>query len=122
MSAEAVSASTEFDIFAIKPVQTSTLDMIETVYKLIASIDQSDLEFLIPADCDTYIDLKILLLNRGKLIKAVETELDSTDYTSVINNLLHSLFGHWNITLKDVTITPTAGLDPFCAYLGTLLT
>jgi len=31
----------------------------EVSYKLIAPIDQNDLEFLIPADNDTYIDLVI---------------------------------------------------------------
>jgi hypothetical protein len=50
VSAEAVSASTEFDIFATKPVQTSTLDATETAYKPIASIDQTDLEFFIPPE------------------------------------------------------------------------
>jgi len=28
----------------------------ETIYKAIASLDQTDIEFLIPADSDTYID------------------------------------------------------------------
>jgi hypothetical protein len=122
MSVEAVSVSSEFDIFATKPVQTSTLDTTETAYKPIASIDQSDLEFLIPADYDTYIDLNIHLLIRGKLTKADGTELDSTDYTAVTNNLLHSLFSQCNITLNGVTITPAAGLYPYRAYLETLLT
>ena len=45
MAADAVSASTEFYIFATKPVQTSTLETTETAYKPIASLDQSDLNF-----------------------------------------------------------------------------
>jgi hypothetical protein len=92
MSEEAVSASTEFDIFETKPVQSSTLYTTETDYKPTATIDQSDLEFLIPAHNYTYIDLNIHLLIRGKLTKADGTELDSTDYTAMTNNLLHSLF------------------------------
>ena len=70
MAADVVSASTVFDIFDTKPVQTSTLETIETAYKPIASIDQSDLEFLIPADYDKYIYLNIQLFIRGKLTKA----------------------------------------------------
>ena len=70
MSADVVSASTEFDIFATRPVQSSTLEMIETAYKPIASLDQSDFEFLIPADHDTYIDMNIQLYIRGKLTQA----------------------------------------------------
>ena len=60
-------ASTEFDIFATRPVQNSTIEKLETAYKQIACLDQSDLEFLIPADHDTYIDLNIQQYVRGKL-------------------------------------------------------
>ena len=45
--------SSEFDIFASKPVQESVHETIDVVYKPIASIDQSDLEFLVPADNET---------------------------------------------------------------------
>jgi hypothetical protein len=53
MAAEALSVSSEFDIFAQKPVQTSV--------QSIASVNQNDLEFLIPVENDTYIDLNIRL-------------------------------------------------------------
>ena len=39
--------------FAQKPVQTS-VQMIATIFRHIASVDQSDLEFLIPAEHYTY--------------------------------------------------------------------
>jgi hypothetical protein len=61
MSEENLSISSEFDVFSRKPTQTSVLETIETVYKPIASVEQSDLEFLIPGDLDTYIDLDIKL-------------------------------------------------------------
>ena len=70
MSADVVSASTEFDIFATRPVQTSTLETLETSYKPIAALDQSVFEFLIPADHDTYIGMNIQLYIRGKLTQA----------------------------------------------------
>jgi hypothetical protein len=54
MAANAVSVTSEFHIFADRPVQSSTLDTNEIVCKPIVSIDQSGLEFLIPADNDTY--------------------------------------------------------------------
>ena len=57
MAADVVSESTEFYIFKNRHVQTSTLQTIETAYKPTASLDQTDLEFLIPADHDTYIEL-----------------------------------------------------------------
>ena len=81
MTADAVSASTEFDIFATNPVQTSTLETTETAYKSIPSLDQSYLEILIPADHDTYFDLNIQLHIRGKLTKANANDLESTDHT-----------------------------------------
>ena len=67
MAADELSICSEFDIFAQKPVQTSLQETIETIYKPIASVDQSDLEFLVPPEHDTYIDLNIKLYVRGKL-------------------------------------------------------
>jgi hypothetical protein len=48
-----VFVSSEFDVFDRKPVQHAIHESNVVVYKPIASIDQSDLEFLIPADNDT---------------------------------------------------------------------
>jgi hypothetical protein len=53
--------SSEFDIFATKPVQNAIKDTYELVYKPLAPIDQSDLEFLIPADLNTYVNPDIKL-------------------------------------------------------------
>ena len=92
MSANTLSVSSEFDIFASKPIQTSVLETTEVKYKPIASVDQSDLEFLIPGDNDTFIGLDIKLYSSGKLTKADGTALDNTDFTPVTNNFLHSLF------------------------------
>ena len=100
-----MAASNEFDIFTTRPVQTSTLETLETSYKPIASLNQSDLEFLVPADQDTYIDLNIQLYIRGKLKKADGTDLELTDNTCVANNVLHSLFEECSISLNGVTIT-----------------
>ena len=74
------SGSSEFDIFAQKPVQMSAQETIETICRPIVSMDQSDLEFLIPAENDTYIDLHIRLLFRGKLNSADGKALVETSY------------------------------------------
>ena len=66
--------------------------------------------FLIPADHDKYIDLNIQLYVHGKLTKADGTDLDDKDNTCVVNNLLHSQFNEWNISLNGVTITRAAEL------------
>ena len=70
MAAEALSVSSEFDIFAQKPVQTSVQETIATIYRPIASVNQSYLEFFIPAERDSYIGLNIKLDFRGKLTSA----------------------------------------------------
>ncbi len=110
MAADVVSASTEFTIFATRPVQTSTLVTLETSYKPIAALDQSDLEFLVPADQDTYSDLNIQLYIRGKVTKADGTVLELTDTTCVANHLLHSLLEQCNVSLNGVTVTHSAEL------------
>jgi hypothetical protein len=56
---------TEFDIFARKPKQASTVDTTETIYKTIAPIDQTDLEYILPADNETYVDPNIKLCVSG---------------------------------------------------------
>ena len=62
----------------------------ETSYKSLAPLGQNDLEFLIPGDSDTYIDLDIKLYVRGKKVSCPGKGLDLTDTTAVTNNLLHS--------------------------------
>jgi len=100
-----VSLSSEVDIFAPRPIQTSVVDTTEVTYKPIASAEESDLEFLIPADNDTYVDLNIKPYIRGKLTKPDGTNLDNTDFTAVTNKFLHSLFSQCSIALNGVTIT-----------------
>jgi len=51
--------SSEFDIFAPKAVQSAILGTDVLHYKPIATVDQNDLEFLIPGDNETYIDQDI---------------------------------------------------------------
>jgi hypothetical protein len=87
--------------FAQKPVQEAVLETTETEYKPIASVYMSDLEFLIPADNDTYLDLDIKLFVRGRLTKGDGTDLDATDYTAGTNNFLHSLFSQCKIAKRN---------------------
>ena len=81
-----------FDIFVRKHKQSSTVETNETIYRPIASVDQTDIEFVIPGDSYTYVDLDKKLFVKGKLQTEDNTDLPETDYTAVVNNLLHSLF------------------------------
>jgi hypothetical protein len=46
-------------------VQEAVPETIEVTYKPLATIDQTDLEFNIPADNDTYVDPNIHLFVSG---------------------------------------------------------
>ena len=113
---------TEFDIFAPKPRQVAVEGTTETIYKPIASIDQTDIEFLIPGDSETYIDLDLKFYIKDKLMKGDNTQLEDTDYTAGINNLLLSLFSQCSISLNSTQITLATELYNYRAYLETLLT
>ena len=113
---------TEYDIFGIKPKQIGTDETNETIYKPVASVDQTDIEFMIPGDSDTYVHLNLKLFMKGKLLKEDGTTLLDTDYVAGINNLLHSLFSQCMISLNGTQITPAAELYNYRAYIETLLT
>jgi len=75
--------SSVFDVFASKPVQESVHETVYVVYKPIASVEQSYLEFLIPAYNENYIDPDIKVYIRGKL-----TKIDGTAHAIGISYLL----------------------------------
>ena len=52
-------ASSELDIFALRLVQSAVRETTEVPYKPVAGVDQSNLEFLVLAEFDTYIDPNI---------------------------------------------------------------
>ena len=111
-----MSRSSKFDIFAPRRIQTSFVETTEVTYKTITSVDQSDLEFLIYADNDTFVNLNIILYNRGKLTKADGTNLDNTNFTAVTNNLLLSLIKQCSIALNSVTITGATELYNYRSF------
>jgi hypothetical protein len=112
--------SSEFDIFAHKPVQHAIQETNVVAYKPIIPIDQKYLKFLISADYDMYVDPEIKLYIRGKFAKADGSALDATDYTAGVNNFLHSLFSQCTIPLNGVNIKQSGDLYNCRAYLKTL--
>jgi len=91
-------------------------------YKPIATVDQNDLEFLIPGDTETYIDLDIKLFVKSRLIGADGKDLDASDFTTGTNNFLHSLFSQCSVSINGVNITPASELYPYRSYLESLMT
>ena len=82
-NADVTSDSSELDIFKHRPIQTAVLGTVETVYNPLAPVEKNDLEFLIPGDTDTYIDLDTKLYIRGKLVSSSGIDLDLRDTTAV---------------------------------------
>jgi len=80
MSGELQFVSSEFDIFVKQPIQSAILGIDVVHIKPIASVDQNNLEFLVPGDNETYIDQEIKLYVRGKLIGADGKDLDNSDF------------------------------------------
>lgn len=114
--------STEFDIFGDRPVQNAVQETLVVNYKPIANIDQSDLEFIIPAEDSTAIDPNIHIYVKGKITAADGKDVDQTDFTAVTNNFLHSLFSQCTITLNGVAITQSPQHYNYRSTLETLLT
>jgi len=112
--------SSDFDVFTRKAVQDAVQETDVVIYKPIVPIDQSDLEFLIPTDFDTYVDPDIKLYVRGKFTKADGTDLNETDHTVGTNNFLHSLLIQCTIALNGVDITQSGVLYNYRAYLETI--
>jgi len=98
------------------------LGTIENAYKPIAPDEQNDLEFLIPGDKDNSIRLDIQLYVRGKLVSGSGNDMDVTDHTGVVNNLLHSLFSQCTDVLNCTTITQSGEHYNYRTYQETLLT
>ena len=98
-----VSLSSDVDSFAPRPIQASNVETTLVTYKSIAYVEQSVLEFLIPTDNNTYVDLNIKIYIRGKLTKNDGTDLYNTDFTAVTNNFLHSIFIQYSIAMNGVT-------------------
>jgi hypothetical protein len=112
----------EFDIFTKRPVQTAVLRSRVTHYKPIAPVDQSDLEFVIPGDAETFVDFDIHLSVQGKLVAQDGSALECTDSTTVVNNLLHSLFSQCSVSLNGVSVSSSKDLYNYRGYLKTILT
>ena len=83
-------------------------------------MEQNDLEFVIPGDSYSNIDLDIKLYFRGKLVSSSGKVVDITDTTVVTNILLHFLFSQCSVMLNGVPVTQSHKHYNYRAYLETL--
>jgi hypothetical protein len=85
-------------------------------------VEQSDLEFVIRGDVETYLDHDVHMSVRGKLASQDASPLDPADRTTVVCNLLHSFFSQCSVTLNGVSVSSSNDLYNYRAYFETLLT
>jgi hypothetical protein len=85
-------------------------------------VDQSGLEFLIPAEHNTYVDPNIHLYFLGKLTKADGSDLYDKDLTAVMIMFLYLLFSQCSVTLNGVTATQATEIYHYRIYHEILLT
>jgi hypothetical protein len=120
--ANVVCASSDFDVFADRPVQTSTVRTVEICHKPTTGVDHHDIEFTVPGDEERYIDPDMQLYIKGQLLEANGAELDIKDYTAAVNNMLHSLFEQCNMSLNNISIIPSADNYKYRSYFESILT
>lgn len=120
-------AKPELDLFSVTPVQTSVLKTTEVAYKPINALttDPSTIEFVSLGQGDTYRDLSSIYLRLNvQLMKdsngASYTASDTTK-SSVVNNILHSIFRQVSIYLNGVPIAQTNDNYGYRAYFENLL-
>jgi hypothetical protein len=120
--ASVVCDSSEFDIFADRSVQTSTVNTVEIGHKPTTAIDQRDQEVTIPKDDERYLDPDMQLYIKGQLLGAEGAVLDEKDYTAGVNNMLHSLFDQRNMSLNSTSITHSSNNYQYRILLEIILT
>jgi hypothetical protein len=110
----------EFDIFAHRPIHTSVLWTVETLYKTIATVDQNGLESFIHSES---IPTQIYITNhvRGKLVSDSGKEVDLRYTNAVANYILLSRFSQCNVTVNGTDVTQTNEHSNYRSYLETLL-
>jgi len=80
------------------------------------------LEFVIPGDSYTYIDLDFKIYVHGKMFSSSGKNVDLTDTTAVANILLQSLFSECTFIVNGVRVTQSHEHYNYRAFLETVLT
>lgn len=115
-------ASSELDLFAVPPTQTSIEDVSIVEYSPLAKNPDGPLEFQVPGSTDTYIDAsQIYLYLVCQVVDSSGNALTQGFQCAPVNNLLHSIFSQVDVALNNKVITSTENTYPYRAYFETLL-
>ena len=115
---------TELDLFTVPPTQNCIADSHVVEHQPMASLDSGGpIEFFIPGSGDDYIDLANTMLHlQVKVTRANGNPLDAGDPVGPVNNFLHSLFSHIDLSLNGTLVTSSSSNSyPYRSYIETLL-
>ena len=115
---------TELDLFTVPPTQNCIADSHVVEHQPMASLDSGGpIEFFIPGSGDDYIDLANTMLHlQVKVTRANGNPLDAGDPVGPVNNFLHSLFSHIDLSLNGTLVTSSSSNSyPYRSYIEALL-
>ncbi|ELT89957.1 hypothetical protein CAPTEDRAFT_198372 [Capitella teleta] len=114
----------ELDLFSMLPTQTGIIGGQWVEYQPLSSLSTSGpIEFSISGSGDDYVDVsQSWLYVAAKVTKADDTNLDATASIAPVNNWLHSLFSHIDLSLNDTLVTTSNNTYPYRAYIENLFT
>lgn len=112
-------------LFEKPSVNTGVLSHKWIEYRPISQItDSGIIEFNIPGTSNSYINLKCSTLQiKGKIVKEDGSKITDSDWVSLTNIPLHSIWNQVDITLQNTQISQEVGPNyAYKAYLDMLLT
>ena len=116
--------SSELDLFAVPPTQTSIESAGYVEYHPISTLanDASPIEFVVPRGGQDYLDLaSTQLYVRAQIQQAGGEALGADDAVGPINLLIQTLFSDVEIKVNDMLITSANNTYAYRAYLETIL-
>lgn len=125
------STKSELDIFSIPPTQVAIESGRDIRYYPINSISSSpspNIQFDVPADANTYVDINesdlYLEVNieawKGAVGTAVDPATDGIVY-SCENNIFGSIIAHTDLLVSDKLVTSSSQNQPYVSYIENLL-
>ena len=118
-------AKSELNYNDLPPIQRVIEDTYTTSLGPVSTLDQtSPLVFHISGSDTDYLDLSNTVLNlKCKVTDAAGAGISDTNYpkTSLVNNVLNSLFSQVDISMNETLVSQSTNLHPYRAYIETLL-
>ena len=113
----------ELDLFSVPPSQTSLEKGKYIQYNPVSILSNNGpIEFLIPGESSSYIDLSNTLLHvRARVKKQNGTVLANDSNVAPVCNFLHALWSQCDLFLNGVLVTQASNTYPYRAYIKTLL-